>query len=331
MSEPSLKSKTILSLFWSFIDKFGQQLLNFVSMLILMNIISAREYGIIGSLAIFTAFSSILIDSGFGRALLNRHDLTEADYSTVFIFNISLGLGLYLFLYISAPLLGELFNTSEVTPVARVLFISIIFNAFGLIQQTILTKKADIKGLSKINLLALFIADIIAVIMAISNLGVWALVFQTLSYAFFRTIFLWIYSSWRPKAIFSKKKLSSFFSFSSKLLLSNTISTISNNVYPSLIAMFYPMSQVAYFNQAKKYQDIPFLTMSNTFRSVAMLILSEINRDAARMKRIMSKLMKSISFISFPLGFLMIIIAEPLFFLFFNNFKYFIQGIYINS
>ncbi len=319
MSEPSLKSKTILSLFWSFIDKFGQQLLNFVSMLILMNIISAREYGIIGSLAIFTAFSSILIDSGFGRALLNRHDLTEADYSTVFIFNISLGLGLYLFLYISAPLLGELFNTSEVTPVARVLFISIIFNAFGLIQQTILTKKADFKGLSKINLLALFIADIIAVIMAISNLGVWALVFQTLSYAFFRTIFLWIYSSWRPKAIFSKKKLSSFFSFSSKLLLSNTISTISNNVYPSLIAMFYPMSQVAYFNQAKKYQDIPFLTMSNTFRSVAMLILSEVNRDAARMKRIMSKLMKSISFISFPLGFLMIIIAESLFFLFFKE------------
>ncbi len=319
MTESSLKSKTILSLFWSFIDKFGQQLLNFVSMLILMNIISAREYGIIGSLAIFIAFSSILIDSGFGRALLNRQNLTDEDYSTVFIFNISLSIGLYLLLFISAPLLGELFHTPEIIPVARILFISIVLNAFGLIHQTLLTKKADFKGLSKINLFALLIADIIAVIMAINNLGVWALVSQTLIYAFFRTVFLWIYSSWRPKTKFSKKRLSAFFSFSSKLLASNTISTIANNIYPSLIAMFYPMNQVAYFNQAKKYQDIPFLTMSNTFRSVAMLILSEVNRDSARMKRIMSKMVKSISFISFPVGFIMIITAESLFFLFFKE------------
>ncbi|MDD4777784.1 MAG: lipopolysaccharide biosynthesis protein [Fermentimonas sp.] len=319
MTESSLKSKTILSLFWSFIDKFGQQMLNFVSMLILMNIVSAKEYGIIGSLAIFIAFSSILIDSGFGRALLNRQNLTDEDYSTVFIFNISLSLGLYLLLFISAPLLGELFHTPEIIPVSRILFISIVINAFGLIHQTILTKIADFKGLSKINLFSLLIADIVAVIMAINNLGVWALVSQTLLNAFFRTIFLWIYSRWRPKTRFSKKRLSAFFSFSSKLLASNTISTIANNIYPSLIAMYYPMNQVAYFNQAKKYQDIPFLTMSNTFRSVAMLILSEVNKDRERMKRIMSKLMKSISFISFPVGLIMIITAESLFFLFFKE------------
>lgn len=319
MTESSLKSKTILSLFWSFIDKFGQQLLNFVSMLILMNIINAIEYGIFGSLAIFIAFSSILIDSGFGRALLNKHNLIDADYSTVFIFNISLSVGLYFILYISAPLLGDLFHTTEIILVARVLFISVVLNAFGLIHQTLLTKKADFKGLSKINLFALLIADIVAVILAINNLGVWALVFQTLLYALFRTIFLWAYSGWRPKRKFYKNRLLSFFNFSSKLLLSNTISTFANNIYPSLIAIFYPMTQVAYFNQAKKYQDIPFLTMSNTFRSVAMLILSEVNRDSSRMKRILSKLIKSISFISFPVGFIMIITAESLFFLFFKE------------
>lgn len=319
MTESSLKSKTILSLFWSFIDKFGQQLLNFVSMLILMNIISAREYGMIGSLAIFIAFSSILIDSGFGRALLNRHNLTDTDYSTVFIFNITLGILLYLILFITAPFLGNLFNTPEITVVARVLFISIILNALGLIHQTLLTKKADFKGLSKINLFALLIADIVAVIMAIYNYGVWALVAQTLIYTLLRTIFLWLYSSWRPKTSYSKKSLTAFFSFSSKLLASNSISTLANNIYPSLIAMFYPMNHVAYFNQAKKYQDIPFLTMSNTFRSVAMLILSEVNRDSERMKRVMSKMMKSISFITFPVGMIMIITAESLFFLFFKE------------
>lgn len=319
MTEPSLKNKTILSLFWSFIDKFGQQLLNFLSMLILMNIVATEDYGKIGSLAFFIAFSSILIDSGFGRALLNRQNLTNKDYSTVFIFNVIFSVILYSLLFISAPLLGQLFHSSEITLIARIVFISIVLNGLGLIQQTILTKNADFKGLSKINITALLIANIIAVVMALYSYGVWALVAQTLVYTLFRTIFLWIYSKWQPKLNFSFSSLKSFFSFSSKLLLTNTIATIGNNIYPSLIALFYPMSQVAYFNQAKKYQEIPFLAISNTFRSVAMLILSEINNESERMKRVISKMIKSISFIAFPLGFIMILLAEPIFYLFFKE------------
>ena len=319
MTEPSLKNKTILSLFWSFIDKFGQQILNFLSMLILMNIVAAEDYGKIGSLAVFIAFSSILIDSGFGRALLNRQNLTNKDYSTVFIFNVLFSLLLYSLLFISAPFLGKVFHSSEVTPIARIVFISIILNGLGLIQQTILTKKADFKGLSKINITSLLIANIIAVVLALYGFGVWALVVQILLYALFRTIFLWVYSNWRPTFYFSVNSLKSFFAFSSKLLLTNTISTVGNNIYPSLIALFYPMNQVAYFNQAKKYQEIPFLTISNTFRSVAMLVLSEINSESERMKRVVSKMMKSIAFIAFPLGFIMILLAESLFFLFFKD------------
>lgn len=56
MADSALKTKTTHSLFWSFIDKFGQQILNFVSMLVLMNIVAPEAYGLIGSLAVFMAF-----------------------------------------------------------------------------------------------------------------------------------------------------------------------------------------------------------------------------------------------------------------------------------
>ena len=106
MTEPTLKHKTTLSLFWSFLDKFGQQILNFLSMLIMMNILATEDYGLIGSLAVFVAFSSILVDSGFGRALLNRKELEIDDYATVFYFNITLSILLYLLFFFAAPLLG---------------------------------------------------------------------------------------------------------------------------------------------------------------------------------------------------------------------------------
>ncbi len=319
MAHSPLKDKTTVSLFWSFIDKFGQQILNFVSMLVLMNIVATEAYGLIASLAIFTAFSSILIDSGFGRALLNRKDLSDADYSSVFYFNISLSVTLYLVLFFGAPLLGMLFNTPSIVPVVRVMFLSLIFNAFGLIFQTIIVKKADFKGGMRINLGAMFLANAIAIAMALMGAGVWALVAQILLYALLRSLFLWFHTRWRPVAVFDGKRLKTFFAFSNKLLFSSILSGVINNIYPSLIATFYPMSQVAYFNQAKKYQDIPFLTFSNTFRSVGMLILSEINDDGERLKWVVSKFVKSIAFLVFPIGLLMIVVAEPAFYLFFKE------------
>lgn len=319
MADSALKKKTTQSLFWSFIDKFGQQILNFVSLLVLMNIVAPNAYGLIGSLAVFTAFSTIVIDSGFGRALLNRKETSAEDYSSIFYFNVGLGVFLYLLLFFLSPLIAGLFKAPELIPVSRAMFLALIFNAFGLIPQVVLTKNADFKRLTKVNMLALFIADIVAIVMAFGGYGVWALVVQMVLYTFLRTIFLWLYSSWRPIMVFSLIRLRSFFGLSYKLLLSSVISTTVNNIYPSLIAVFYPMNQVAFFNQAKKYQEIPFLTLTNTFRSVAMLILSEINDQTERLKRVVRKLIKSIAFLSFPIGIIMILIAEPTFLLLFKE------------
>jgi teichuronic acid exporter len=165
MADSALKKKTTDSLFWSFLDKFGQQILNFASMLILMNIVAAEEYGLVGSLAVFIAFSSILIDSGFGRVLLNRKELHEGDYATVFYFNVSLSIILYLLFFISAPLLARMFHAPAITNIVRILFISLIFNAFGLIHQTLLTKNANFRGLTQVNTLALLLSGVTAVVL----------------------------------------------------------------------------------------------------------------------------------------------------------------------
>ncbi|MDD4630691.1 MAG: lipopolysaccharide biosynthesis protein [Proteiniphilum sp.] len=313
MAESTLKHKTTVSLFWSFADKFGQQIINLGTGIILMRILDPAEYGLIGALAIFIAFSGILIDSGFTRALLNRKTISPAEYSTVFYFNMGLAILLYLILFAAAPLLAELFHDPRIEAVSKILFLSLLFNAAGIIQQTLLIRKADFRGMTKVNMTALLIAGTVAIVMAFSGYGVWALVVQTLLYAFFRSLFLWFYSKWTPLKVFSIKLLRSFSGLSNKLLLASLISAVFNNIYPSIIAFFYPnsMKQVGYYSQANKYQEIPFGILSNTYRQVSMLVLPEINEQTERLKRVVSKMIKSLAFLSFPIGFLMILIAEP--------------------
>lgn len=310
MSE--LKTKTTTSLFWSFLDKFGHQIINLISSVILMAVVAKSEFGIMGILAVFIAFSNILIDSGFSRALLNRKEISDREYTTVFFFNVSLSVVLYLALFFCAPLLATLFNEPRVTPVARVLFISFLLNALGLIHQVLLMKRADFRGLTKVNIPAVMLSAIIAIVLGINDYGIWALVAQVVTYAFFRTLFLWIYTSWRPQFLFSKSLLMNSMGLSSKLLASSLISAIFNNIYPSIIAFFYPnsMNSVADYTQANKYQEIPFAMISNTFRSISMLILSEINQEIERLRRVLSKMLKTIAFVTFPVGIFMMLVAH---------------------
>ena len=321
MHNSELKTKTTKSLFWNFLDRFGEQAIYLVSSIVLMNIIDPSEYGLMGVLLIFVVISRLLSDSGFGRALLNQKTISDTESSSVFYFNTGLSFLLYFVFFLCAPLIADLFNEPRLISISKVLFLGFVFHSFGLIHQTLLLKKADFRGLTKINIPALLLAVAVAITMAWNGFGVWALVAQSVVYAFLRTTFLWIYSAWRPATQFSVSVIKSLFVFSNKLLLSGFIAAFFNNIYPSIIAIFYPnaMNKVGYFTQANKYQDIPFGVISNTFRMVAMVTLSEINQETERMRGVVNKTMKSIAFLVFPIGLFMILVAEPTFKLLFGD------------
>ncbi|WP_455505524.1 oligosaccharide flippase family protein, partial [Coprobacter sp.] len=69
---------------------------------------------------------------------------------------------------------------------------------------------------------------------------------------------------------------------------------------------------VGYYTQANKFQDIPSALISNIFRSVAFPVLSSINNDEERMIRVFGKYIRTVSFLIFPLMFLLLLVSHPL-------------------
>jgi teichuronic acid exporter len=310
--EKTLKEQTSSALIWSFIDKFGQQIIYLVTGIVLARILTPNDYGLVGSLVFFTALSTILIGSGYGRALINRPEIRQEEYDTVFYYNAGLGILLYVILFFCAPLISLFFRQPELTSLSRVLFISIVFNAVFLVQDTILSKQMALKKQARVNIYALIPASACAIIAAVYGMGVWALVIQSVLLAFFKMTFYWTFSSWRPKGSFNKQVLKDLFPFSSRVLATNLVMTVFNNIYFLLIGRFY-YSDLGFYTNANKYQEIPMGLISNTFRSVSIPLLSGVNNDNKRLKRVLSKLMKTLSLITFPVLLGMILVAKPLF------------------
>jgi O-antigen/teichoic acid export membrane protein len=148
----NLKQKMLGAVAWGSIDRFGQQAVQLVIGMILSRLLSPDDYGLLGMVMVFAALSFVLIESGFGQALIRKTDTTETDYNTIFYFNIFVSVLLYVLLFFLAPSIALFFNQPQLTSLSRIIFIAILFNAFYLVPVAKLSKTMDFKTIAKINL-----------------------------------------------------------------------------------------------------------------------------------------------------------------------------------
>jgi O-antigen/teichoic acid export membrane protein len=312
-SEKSLKEKATTALIWSFIDKFGQQILYFVTGVVLARKLSVDEYGLVGSLMFFTAVSTAIIGSGYGRALINQKSASQDELQSIFLYNLAVSAAFYVVLFFGAPLIAHFFHQPRLTELSRVLFLILPVNAAYIVQEIYLNIRMDLNKQAKANLFGLIPACLLATLAAMLGWGVWALVIQTLALAFFKMLFYWHYGKFRPGGTFRMEVLKRLLPFGSRVMFTNLINAVFSNIYSVLIGKCYTITQLGFYTQASKYQDIPSSLISNTFKAVSMSLLSQVNEEEERLRRILSKLIRTVSFFAFPLMGGMILIAKPLF------------------
>ena len=125
----NLKKKTVNALKWSAVDRFGQQVVQFFIGILLARLLTPDDYGLIGMIMIFAALSFVLVESGFGQALIRKQNATELDYSSVFYFNIFTSILLYILLFFSTPYIAAYFNQPQLDLLGKVVFTALLFNA----------------------------------------------------------------------------------------------------------------------------------------------------------------------------------------------------------
>jgi len=82
----SLKQETAKGFFWSAIERFSVQGLQFLMGLVLARLLLPSDYGLVGMLTIFLAISQPFIDSGFSSALIQKKNRNEM-FKPAFVFD----------------------------------------------------------------------------------------------------------------------------------------------------------------------------------------------------------------------------------------------------
>lgn len=312
MAEKSIKSKTAKGVFWSSIERFSVQGVQFIVLLIIARILSPKDFGLVGMLTIFIAVADSLVDSGFSQALIRKQDRTETDNSTVFYFNVVFSIIIYLILYATAPFVADFYGVPQLVLLMRVLCLVVVISSFGVVQLAIYTAEINFKVQAKATLTGAIVSGIVGIFLAWYGYGVWALIWQQLVNVFVRTILLWFFSSWCPKWVYSWNSFRIMFGFGSKLLISTLIDTIYNNLYQIVIGKVFSASALGHFSQAKHFPNIPASTITNVLQRVTYPSLCTMQDDNVRLRGAYRELLRLSAFVVFPLMCLLAGVADPL-------------------
>ena len=307
----SLKKKTIRGVLWSTLERFSVQGIQFVVMIIMARMLTPKDYGLVGMLAVFIAVSQSLVDSGFSQALIRKQDRTETDNSTVFYFNIVVGLILYGILYVIAPLIADFYNEPQLIAITRIIGLSVLFNSMVVVQRALLTIKIDFKTQAKAALTAAVSSGIVGIWMAASSYGVWSIVTYQLVNLGVNVLLLWILSHWRPKWIYSWKSFHDLFGFGSKLLASGLIDTLYRNIYLIVIGKVFSASDLGYYTRAHQFTDFPSSNLTGIIQRVTYPVLCSIQNENVRLADVYRRFLRISAFVIFPLMMGLAAVAEP--------------------
>ncbi len=310
--EGSLKSKTVSSLKWSALDKLASSSIQFAIGVFIARLLLPSDYGLVGMITVFIAFSQSLIDGGFSSALIQKKNPENKDYSTSFYFNVFVGIILYAILFFASPFIAKFYNQPILENLSQVMGLNFIIISFSITQTAYLNKHLNFKTQTKISVLTAIISGIIGVIAAYNGLGVWAIVIQTLSRNLINTIIIWFSSTWFPSLEFSFDSLKSMFKFGSRLMGSNILNVVSDNIYSIVIGKYYSAQDLGFYSRSSQLNQFPASSVTSVLQRVFLPVFSQLQDENSRLIAAYRKAIKLIAFLMFPLMFGLGAVAKPL-------------------
>ena len=310
----SLRKKTAGTLKWNTVDRISSQVLYAVSGIVLANMVSQEDFGLVGALLVFQSFAIIFADSGLGAALLQNKTTTDKDYSTVFWFNLIVSVAIYWILWFCAPLIADIFQGDKrLIPLSKVMFITFVLNALAIVQTNRLMREMNVKMVAVSNIVGQIAGGGLGIGLALAGYGAWALVWQSVTLAAVRTGVLWATGHWLPLPYMTVESFRKTWRIGLSVFSSSMLNTLFLKVYSFVIGAFYSLRQLGVYTQADKWSKMGSASLSQIFTSSFVPLLAKVQTSPEDFRRYVEKINRFVAFLVFPFMGGLAIIGEPLF------------------
>ena len=306
-------SKKVSSAFgWKLFERFGVQGVQFILQIVLAWLLSPDDYGALSIMVIFTNLATVFIQSGFNTALVQKKDVDERDYSSVFWVSLMVAGVLYLAIFFLSPVIAIAYEAPEIVNPFRVLGLMLFPGAFNSVQLARVRRELNFKKVFVSNVAGIIVAGGTGIAIALLGGGLWALVAQTLLSIVAPCLVMLVTVRWTPKLICDFKRVGALLKFGWKLLVSNTIDVLYQDLRSLVIGAKYDTGTLGYYNRGKQFPYFIINAINGTVQAVMLPMLSKEQDDKVKLKMMMRKSIVVSSYIIFPMMMGLAVVATPL-------------------
>lgn len=308
----NLKFKTLSGLKWGMIGQIGKQSIQYVILIILMRLLEPSDFGLLTMIAVFSGFANVLMDFGFGNALIQKKEVLPIDYSSVFWVNIVIGASLTAIFIISAKGISDFYGYPILKDMTLVLSSIFTIGAFGVVQRAMLLRHLNLRLIAIAEIFSYLIAGVIAITLAYNNFGVWALVTQSILIVLCSTLFFWLFNSWRPQIAYSKKSIQSIFNFSVNLFGTQSVNYFGQNVDKLIIGKVLGDSLTGIYGRTYSLIMLPLTNINSVIFKVMFSSFSKIQDNLELIKQSYIKVIRLLFAVIVPLMLVVVLCSEQI-------------------
>ena len=171
-----MDEKAIRGIPWTIFSYGANRVVSVATTIILARLLVPEDFGLFALATLGTGFISLFSGLGLGNALVLRQDLDRRGQGTILTLLLLAGLAFALVLAALAPLLAEVFREPRLTGVLLVLAGILSFTGFNWFYESILQRDLEFKRRFVTQMVRTIAFSVVALALAATGSGVWALV-----------------------------------------------------------------------------------------------------------------------------------------------------------
>lgn len=279
-----LRAAAVRGLRWSSLQTVGSRLLTTAVFITLARLLPPSAFGLVALASVFTALLTLLVNQGFGQALVQRPAVSRAHLDTAFWSGLGLGVALAALLSLAAGPLAAAFHEPRLAGVLRALSLTFVFAALASTPEALLRRQLRFKALALRTLAANAVGAAVGLTLAVLGAGVWALVAQTLTGAAVGTVAVVAAARWRPGRAVDRAAFGDLFGFGVHVLGTNVLTFLSRRSDDLLIGLVLGTTALGYYTIAYRLLLLMQDVLIGTIQDVAFPTFSRLQGSLARMR-----------------------------------------------
>ena len=313
MTNLSLKREAIKGIGWVSVITFFTRTSRFIVTLFLAKLLIPEDFGV---MAIGLLVVNILIlfrEVGVGAALIHKQENIEKAASTAFFIIIGVSIILFTITCLVSNYIVQFFRYQISTKMVCFLAFSIVLSAIGKTHFLQLQKSLNFQKEVFPEFISIIGYACITIILALSNYGVWSLVYGHLASELLRTVMLIIVTPWQPRLEFDMKSAKELLSFGKHVLGSTFTIYLFNNLDQIIIGRVLGTKLLGFYSFGYRIANLPAQNIAQIVGHVMFPVYSQMQLQTERFRNAYLNTFKYISALTIPIAFGILLLAPHLF------------------